>query len=185
MKHEFRNPHRLLTTGYRLPATGFTLVELLIVIAIIVLLAAIGIGVGYRLTSAADVEKTKANMAIIMTAVNDYYDQTGEYPGNKDTDPGSGEIYELRIRRESGGAVLASYTRFVEKVGSLDTKAFNKDNPTEPDPGNNDFTIFHFVDPSGRVIQYFPSGGLGNAPILVAPGDDGLYGTDDDLRSDK
>jgi len=188
MKSAIRNPHLKLRTSHYALRTGFTLVELLIVIVIIVVLAAIGVGVGYKFSQAADIEQTKANITLIMNAVKDYYDQNGAYPAQADD-----EDYRICVPRldSSGTATLASYERFVSKLKEAGDIVFG------PITFDGSDAIFTLADPEGRPIRYVRGGGIGGTPLLVAPGEDGLYGMDgddkderdamgkDDIRSDK
>lgn len=169
-----------------------TLVEILIVVVIILVLLGIGLGVGYQLFGAKHVEKTKADMAIIMNAIEDYFDQTGEWPESVDTDSGSGERFELRIPYKSNGSETPVYQRFVSRIQHLDAGTVTMESVEDEAKA-----VFHFQTSDGQTIQYFADKALGGRPLLIAPGKDGKTryddGTDeqqeqwgkDDIRSDK
>jgi prepilin-type N-terminal cleavage/methylation domain-containing protein len=143
---------------------AFSLIELLVVIAIIALLLTIGIGVGQKVMTAASVKTTKANMAIIMNAIETYYEDTGSYPSPEST-PGSSDLYNnLRINSSA-----------LEKLASLPADAVYSDGTTG-----------YFVDAFDKEIEYSKTGGLGGTPVLLSAGPDGDITTkDDNIRSDK
>ncbi len=68
---------------------GFTLTELLIVIGIIIALAAIGLPMALRSYKAANRTRTQADLQAIVTALNAYKSDFGDYPrgGIKSPDP--------------------------------------------------------------------------------------------------
>jgi len=69
---------------------GFTLIELLVVIAIIGLLATLSIVAFSSATKKARDAKRLSDMKQIMTALELYKDQYGQYPDNTDADAGAG-----------------------------------------------------------------------------------------------
>ena len=74
-----------LATRYSLPATkkrGFTLIELMVVIAIIVLLAGIMIPNYIKQMDKAKMAKTRADIEILIKAVNLYRIDSGEFPSS-------------------------------------------------------------------------------------------------------
>ncbi len=78
-----------MTTRIRLPAvtrqTGFTLVELLIVISLISILAAMGL-VQYRNSVVSAKEATlKTDLFRMRDAIDQYYADKGKYPGSLDS----------------------------------------------------------------------------------------------------
>lgn len=64
----------------RPPASAFTLIELLTVIAIIGILASIVIGVGRRASESGREARAKVELAAISTALESYKRQYGDYP---------------------------------------------------------------------------------------------------------
>ena len=177
--------------------TGFSLVELIIVIAIIIILGGIGIGVGYKFLKAADIETTKANMTLFMNALEGYFDEYGSYPTYDPAYSIDGIDYSLiRMNRtDSAGVEIPRYSFFIDNLKKIDTNSMTI--IIAPTSGNPTEAIFVLHTPSKQIIQYYPDKAMGGTPLLIAPGDDGLYGTDatnkkerdawgaDDIRSDK
>lgn len=71
---------RIPSSVFRPPASGFTLLELLAVIAIIAVLTGIVIGVGRRASEAGKVARAKAELAALSAALESYKRQYGDYP---------------------------------------------------------------------------------------------------------
>lgn len=75
--------HRLPQRGpvrRRLGIGGFTLLELLAVIAIIAVLTGIVIGVGRRASESGKIARAKAELAVLSAALESYKRQYGDYP---------------------------------------------------------------------------------------------------------
>jgi len=146
---------------------GFSLVELLVAIAIIALLITIGVGVGQKVMTAGNVKVTEANMAIIMNAIEYYQelDTNGAYPDDTNDQPNrqSRDLY----------TALTADNEVQAKLASLPADAVESSSPG------------HFLDKFGKEIWYDATGGLGGTPLLTSAGPDGYFGTEDDIRSDK
>lgn len=64
---------------------GFSLIELMVVISIIVILAGITIGVAQRVNVARDIKQTKVNLSMIRVKLEDYANENnGIYPVGQD-----------------------------------------------------------------------------------------------------
>ena len=101
--------------------SGFTIVELVITIAVIALLASITT-IAYRTTqkNARD-EKRKTDTIILMNALDEYYSDNGEYPaGTTCTSPGSSDI----CWRNEIWTILKN-AGYLRSVPTPDTKATN------------------------------------------------------------
>jgi prepilin-type N-terminal cleavage/methylation domain-containing protein len=72
------------------PKRAFTLVELLVVIFIIALLALLILGAVHYAQRSSRISKTKADLAAISTAIEQYYSDFKIYPGMSDPNPAPG-----------------------------------------------------------------------------------------------
>jgi prepilin-type N-terminal cleavage/methylation domain-containing protein len=66
------------------PKRGFTLLELLAVVALIAILASLAIGAGRRATETGRVARTKAELAALAAALENYQRTFGDYPQTDD-----------------------------------------------------------------------------------------------------
>jgi general secretion pathway protein G len=73
--------------------TGFTLVEVMVVIAIIVILAALVIGGTGFVKESQDKKKAQVQIALLSKAIEEYKLDMGAYPGTADTDV-NGDVSE-------------------------------------------------------------------------------------------
>lgn len=90
-KQKFSN-YELLFTSYHLPEAGFTLMELMVVIAIIVLLAGIMTPNVARRLERAKMTRAEADIAAIENAIAMYENDTGRYP--EDNNPAASPAWE-------------------------------------------------------------------------------------------
>ncbi len=168
---------------------GFSLIELLVAIGIISVLIVIGIGVGMKVLGQSKDKATKANMAIIMNAIDTYYDEFDEYPGDtptlgagqtrtfheftdKDTDPSASMELWGYLRRPN-------YTppKSRDKIKGLPNNVI--ENKNDIDAGDDDIAriTFDLVDSYGNVMLYSPNSGLGGTPVIFSAGPDGKFGS--------
>lgn len=77
-------PHSRDGATRRARTCGFTLLELLTVIAIVAVLTSIVIGVGRRASESGKIARTKAELAAIATGLEGYKRQYGSYPQTAD-----------------------------------------------------------------------------------------------------
>ena len=79
--------------------SGFTLIEMMIVLVILGLLAGIGVPAYMNYAKRAKLETTKANLKVIRDAVDNYFLQIGKYP----------ETLEDLVRKPSDPDAAASW----------------------------------------------------------------------------
>lgn len=135
---------------------GFTLIEVLVVLGIIVLLAAmIGPNV-FRAADSADIQSTTAQIKSIRSALDQYRIDTRTYPST-----------------EEGLEALFSEPSEDEEGSSSKWNGPYLDGEDLP------------VDPWGNDFQYEfpPTNGKGDKPDVWSMGKDGEDGTDDDITS--
>ncbi len=138
-------------------AAAFTLVELLVVLFILSILVSLAVSVGWIVVDKAKGKETAAIQAIVMEAVQAYYEDQGEYP--------SGNAKSLLTALKGNSAAK-------EKLRDLPAKALDKaDNAIR--------------DAYGEEMAYEKEGGIGGTtPVLISKGPDREMGTGDDIRSD-
>ena len=134
---------------------GFTLVEMLVVIMIIGVIAAISVGIYGAVAQRGDAAKTKADMEVVLAAIYAYRDEMGDLPGNLGSLWGS-EDARARLSR-------------------LDRDVFTRTS------GQG----VKLKDRFGNELVYRARGGRGGSVLLVSKGPDGKLDTEDDIRSDE
>ena len=131
--------------------TGFTLVEMLAVILVIGILVAIVVSVAGKGIAGAAKARTEEAMTTIMTAVDAYFEEKGEYPqaSGATADARSSRLYSDLRGCESSKTRLANLTKDVLHDG-------------------------RFYDGFEQAIDYRDSGGKGGGPYLESAGRDAV-----------
>ena len=75
----------LVSQKHRRSRAGFSLIELLVVVSIIVILAGITIGVMSRVSLKQDISQTRTNLLLVRNALEDYKNEQGFYPVGQDS----------------------------------------------------------------------------------------------------
>jgi prepilin-type N-terminal cleavage/methylation domain-containing protein len=165
---------------------GMTLMELLVVTIILGLIMSLGLSVGSKMLTRADRRKTIGTMAVVMAAIDAYYEQCGAYPmqSNRVEMDSEGEIREdnngnivmVASPPPAYGANQYDYSDFllkmlkrcpasVKALSALGAESMNEGAYCGPS----------FVDGFNMPLLYSPTGGLGGAPKLLSAGPDGKY----------
>ncbi len=132
---------------------GFTLVEVLVVIAILAIIGAGAVSVANNVVKKAKVNKTKAAIANIVSAVEEYYRETKTYPASLYSD-------------------LAGNPKTSVIIDKLDDEFKNQD-PSKESP---------LRDSWGKTLHYLNRGN-GNFPKITSAGPDKEFNTADDILS--
>ena len=147
---------------------GFTLVEMVIVVAVIGLLTTMVIGVGGALHRQAQRRGAKSVLLQVEGAIDAYYEFKGSYPGP--------------VVSTNAGANCEILYRELELVpGSRKILGLINDVLIRDDY-NGAAGLFEIYDPWGEVLNYQYEAGT-SYPVLISAGPDEKFGTDDDIRN--
>lgn len=193
-KNARTSPSRQSPQGGR-PCTaggGFTIIEIIVVVLILAILVALIGSVGKYIRDESTKKTTANTLAIIMNAVNAYYDNTyapHQYP--PDTKSGTAILSPPWNFPRDCGIVLQQYltgrhdddwdgdpedidlnpiapvTAAKEKLRDLPREAFGESN-------------IAFMDSYEQAIRYNRDGGLGGKPVVISAGPDGKFGTNEE-----
>ena len=146
-------------TGRLCKNCGFTLIEMLVVILVIGILVALVVSVSGTIIRRGYIARTRTDLEMIMKAVQIFHEDTipHAYPAG----PNISDLYRQ----------LQDVPRAVDRLRKLDPKV---------SPGTRQV----FLDGFGFKLRYLHEGGPAGSPLLISPGPDGDFGTEDDIRSD-
>lgn len=162
--------------------SGFTLVEILVVMAIILILAGIVVGVQRGVYRSQSESKAKGEMQAIATALESYKQKYGDYPwvgsdldGEELYDHLTGEDY-MGVSGGSAGPQTRSGSETKRPI--LDVSQFSVVDSNNFDAANN-----AILDPWGNPYRYYYKAGTSstwNYPgfILISVGPDGAMTSD-------
>jgi len=147
--------------------SGFTLMEMLIVIAVIALLASMVVGIAGRIDSKGKERLAESTFSLLEGALQEYYQYRNEYPAAPATaDPNVNcENLYARLRETPGSQKILEYIS-----NSLIQNRFGDAN-TPPE----------IYDPWGTVLNYVYDPASGNLPKLISAGPDKIPGSADDI----
>jgi prepilin-type N-terminal cleavage/methylation domain-containing protein len=176
----------LITSGL-IARKAFTLIELLTVIAIIGILAAITFGVATGVKKQASVSRTRTELITLSQALEAYKKQYGDYP---QTGASAGDLLSTATTTTVEGQLFnALMGKYGPKLAAIQGKQFTE--PTKftlqstalPTGGNNTPVDNAFLDPWGRLyLYYYRSNAAGvslwkqSSYILLSAGPDGQLG---------
>jgi prepilin-type N-terminal cleavage/methylation domain-containing protein len=175
---------------------GFTLVEMLVVVAILAILVALGVAVGRHVRVRAKEGKTYADLQVIHSAIREYRDVTGDVPLQGDpndstTDPNDTLPVEDDHEENLEHAGITSFwlrEQLSEVPATRDILARLSTGEGDAVIGPYDIpdvgTRTIFVDQFGGPIWYLHAGGKGEGPVVISAGVNGEFGDSDDIRSD-
>ncbi len=165
--------------------SAFTMVEIMVVMLILTVLAALVIGLGRRGTEKPSLELTKTQQRIIMAAAQEYFNVYNAMP---DVPPVGPYAYSLTALSPAANAAYGRNNTLYEKLMSVPTC---EDILLELPAGS--VTRGHtshpgaFVDAYGNYMDYQPTGSSFGGPVLISGGPDGHIGdthADDDIHCD-
>ena len=158
--------------------SAFTLVELLVVILILSIIVALVVSFGPRVIGEAGGQTTRATQAMIIEAIDAYYDSEGEYP--EEATPPYGPA---RPPFESVNAQYARSRHLYEQLVSV--KASRELIAKLPDDAIGDFGDGPvFLDGFGWVMDYSDDQGFGGRPLITSAGIDNDFDSGEDAEKD-
>lgn len=172
------------------PRRAFTLIELLTVIAIIGILAAITLSVSNGVRTRALQSRTKAELAVIAQALEAYKRQYGDYPqtgaktdAKPDSAPNLGNITDTYSQTAVFNALagkLGPKLTALNGKAFLDLSRFTLETTALPDPTNTTAVDNALLDPWRRRYIYVykgvaaPATWKADSYVLFSAGPDGL-----------
>lgn len=141
---------------------GFTLIELMVVITIMVILAAIAVGVGMYANSESMKKQTQTTEKIALHLAQSYCEITGSYPTSV-----AALVSAISF---SGTTTNDKYATMRNQLRNMSRDTFNGSNT--------------FYDAWGRALQYSSTGSVSGGPLFTSAGHNGVFGDKDDIRSD-
>jgi prepilin-type N-terminal cleavage/methylation domain-containing protein len=165
--------------------TGFTIVELLVVIAVIAILAGITFGIARGVRERANISRARAELGALASALEAYRLQFGDYPqtGAAQNEPDT----STPIVNTAAPAILFNALAGkrgptgapIDRRSLADLGAFRLEDPTAlPVTGNTNQLANAFLDPWGRRYLYFyKTGPAWTWPsfVLFSVGPDGAF----------
>jgi len=160
---------------------GLSLVEMLIVVALIALLATMVIGIASRIDNQAKEKGVESTFALLEGALEEYKEFQGDFPGQPVKDFTSAAAHSEFLYGELYS--IPSSRKILEKVSDSLIK-HNVDTGTVP-------PVPEIYDPWGTPLDYryvpgdsFPElVSAGPDKVFSSPGIDGQFGTPDDVIS--
>ena len=141
---------------------GFSTLEVLAAVAIVIILAMMVLGAGKRLQTQADEKLAKSTIDILVTAIGQYYEFWNEFPAvtNDPCDPcdtpakHSEELYRQLYKTPNSKSIC-------EQIQATEIGDTNKDKDK----------LVEFLDPWGRPLDYKYSPG-DSFPVIESGGPD-------------
>jgi type II secretory pathway pseudopilin PulG len=144
---------------------AFSTLEVLAAVTVVIILAAILLGVGKRLKTQAEEKLAKSTIQILVTAIGQYYEFWDKFPVADPCDAPDEHSEDLYSQLDS----TPSSKSFCAKI---DTTMIG-------DTNNDAENRLEFLDPWGRALDYRYS--IGDSfPQVISGGPDGNYDTKSD-----
>ena len=152
---------------------GVTLVEMLIVLAIITLLASLVIGMATHIDNQSRGRELEGTFAVLESALEEYREQTGHFPEQPERNFANAAAH-CEILYDALNSIAGS-RKILEKIsGSLIANKFG-DADTPPE----------IYDPWAGVLDYSYDPLVDTYPELISAGPDRIFNTPDDITSRK
>ncbi|MBN1804285.1 MAG: prepilin-type N-terminal cleavage/methylation domain-containing protein [Sedimentisphaerales bacterium] len=153
---------------------GLTLVEILVVVAIIAILATMVIGIAARIDDQSKEKSLEFTFTLLESALQEYNEFKGTFPEQQERISTNAQMHSQYLYGELD--LIPESRKILERV----TKSMIKN---EYVPISTD-TVPEIYDPWGIVIDYIYVPG-DNFPELLSAGSDKIFGTADDISNQK
>jgi len=147
---------------------GVTLVEILVVVAIIALLASIVIGIAARIDNQSKESGLESTFALLESALQEYREYTGKFPEQPEKNFTNAPVHSEYLYKELH--LIPESREILVKI--TDSLLKNEYGTAE--------TPAEIYDPWGMALDYRYVAGE-NFPELVSAGPDKIFGTTDDI----
>jgi prepilin-type N-terminal cleavage/methylation domain-containing protein len=149
---------------------GLSLLEMLIVVGIIAILATMVISVASRIDMQAKEKATENLLALLDSALQEYYEFTSRFPEQSETDSANAVIHSEFLYSELTSVPDAQTILNKISRSAIDNKYENTEMVSE------------IYDPWGTPLDYLYITG-DHFPLLVSAGPDKTFGTADDINN--
>jgi type II secretory pathway pseudopilin PulG len=152
--------------------TGITLVEMIIVVAVIAMLAAMLVGVSTVIDTQSKEKATEATLTLLEGALDEYKDLMGEFPIQAEVDDTNALSHSEYLYYKLNS--IPASRNIMKKIN--DKLIQNKYEPTV-DPN-----AYEIYDPWGTVLNYVYEPNK-TYPLLESAGKDKKFDTPDDITN--
>jgi prepilin-type N-terminal cleavage/methylation domain-containing protein len=175
---------------------AFTLIEMMVVVAIIGILVALIVGISKYVFEEAARKKTLVTQQLLMTAIEQFKDITGKYPPDSNDLSLSPNDYSIKLKSLYGqllgkeeafdelethfGWTSGQRTRFENRIKKDLISTINQ---LPEDAADTEEETFK--DGFGNAMYYFRTEGLGSRPVVISAGPDGEPKTGDTIVNDR
>ncbi len=152
---------------------GLTLIEIIIVLAVIALLATMVIGIASHIDTQSKEKAIEATFALLEGALDEYKDVNDNFPVQIEVDSNNAPAHS-ELLYEALDFVPAS-RNIMKKIS--DKLIQNKYNPVADPP------VYEIYDPWGTALDYIYDTSRDTYPLLISAGKDKTFGNGDDIRN--
>ena len=188
-----------LASDLRRPPGGFTIMELLAVVAVLGILTVMILSVASAVRTRGREDRTRADLKILEAQIEAFNEKAGTYPADarqKGTFPEAwqstwNQVEKRSAAQENFAWLLVQLERY-ENIRSVIRENFPSSRCGTPDlnldqPGDpQGYLVVNddFRSNPPNTFNYQQDGGPGGTPVVISAGADGVWDTADDLRSD-
>jgi prepilin-type N-terminal cleavage/methylation domain-containing protein len=149
---------------------GVTLVEILVVVAIIAILATMVIGIAARINDQSKERGLESTFTLLESALQEYREGTGKFPEQPEKNFANALIHSEYLYRELD--LMPESRKILGRIAKSLVKNEYGTVDTQPE----------IYDPWGTVLDYIYVPG-DNFPEFVSAGPDKIFGTADDISN--